>query len=328
MKRRILSRFMILSSFFLAFVALPVPPAVADDETDEVEVKVQATLDAAPDCEAMTMSLFGGLLTIDISQAGINVSADTANDNLTCADLALAVGQVVEVKLASDIPDPLTSLLSATEIDIGGGECQDSDCSVVKVVGPLQEVVVGPPSSVRVLGLLIDITGASLQGADDGDTEGNNQLVDVGQLFQGQFLELTLDPTQLPSLVATTLEVKNFTNQAVLVIVDENGKQVDDGDVADVQIDVAVTVMVTPPLVQPLSAQRRVATASASKPVKKVLTFHARSNGGVSLHGLPTGKAKIVVTRLHNGHKSSAKSSFVVQGNSATQLRLRLKKAR
>jgi len=337
--KRIALRLMIFSLLLLGLVALPVTHAVADDETNQVEIKVQAVLGVgAVNCTAMTISLLG--LPIDISQAGINRNTNSSNsegeintdlnaENLTCADLALAVGQVVEVKLFSDIPDPITLFLSASEVDIGGGECEDSDCDAVKVAGPLQGI---DPSgtSVMVLGLLIDITQASLEGADDGDTEGNNQLVDVSELITGQFLELTLFSTQ-PPLAASTLEVKNFTNEVVVEIIDENGNQVDDGDVDDVQIDVEVTMMVQAPLVRPgmgMALARGIGTAQARKRVKKVLTFQMLSNGSVTLNGLPTGQAKIFVTRVHNGQTSTARSSFKVLANGTTYRRIRLRPVR
>jgi hypothetical protein len=296
-------------------------PASADDESDEVEIKVQSTLEAV-NCTATppTISVLG--LTIDISKASINRNedediedgeGDVGNGDLTCADLEAAARQVVEVKLASDIPDPATGLLSATEVDIGGGECEDTVCDEVEITGPIQAVDTNV-KSVTVLGLVVDISGASLQGADDEDTEGENQPVDVNQLIVGQIVELELDPTQLPNLVATTLEVKNFSNEVDVEVVDEDGNEVDE-DIDDVQADVKVTTKVKAPAGAPVAPKR----------VKKVMKFHTTSNGRFKLTGLPTGQAKIVVTRVHNGHTTAAKRSFVVNGKRTKHLRMRLK---
>jgi hypothetical protein len=306
-------------------------PVWADDETDQVEIKVQATLDAV-DCAATppTITVLG--LKIDISKASINSNTDNEDNkdnecnkddedsgNLTCADLVLMVGQVVEVKLASDSPDSTTGLLSATEVDIGGGECEDTVCDAVKIAAPLQDIDT-TGLKVKVLGLVVDISTASLEGADDEDTEGENQLVDVSKLALGQFVEMEIDPTKLPDLVAKTLEVKNFTNQVDVEVIDEQGNQVDDGDVDDVQVDVQVTTKVKAP-----AKPHSVGVTAAPKRVKKILRFHTTSNGSVNLAGLPTGRAKIVVTRVNNGHTSSAKRTVNVSSNRTKYLRMRLK---
>lgn len=302
-------------------------PVLADDETDQVEIKVQATLDAV-DCGVSppTISVLG--LSIDISKANINSNTNGEGNeniedsgNLTCADLMVAVGQVVEVKLASDIPAPNTPFLLATEVDIGGGECEDEVCDAVKITAPLQSIDANG-TSVTVLGLVVDISQAILEGADDEDTEGNNQPIDVSQLIEGQFVELTLASNK-PPLVATALEVKNFSNQVEVEVIDENGNQVDDGDVDDVEVDVQVTTKVTAP-----PALHSVGATAAPKRVKKVLGFHTTSTGSFALHGLPTGQAKIVVTRVHNGNASVAKRLVNVNGKSTKHIRMRLKPVR
>jgi hypothetical protein len=308
--KRITVGFM-LSTLILAIAVWPAHRAAADDETDQVEIKVQATLDAT-DCLATppTVTVLG--LTIDIGTASLNSNADCEGcGDVTCADLT--VGQVAEVKLASDAPDPTSGHLSATEVDMGGGDCNDNACDAVKILGPLQAI---NATSVTVLGLVVDISQASLQGADDGDNEGKNQLVDVSQLMLGQIVEMTLSFNQAP-LAATMLEVKNFTNQIDVEVDDQNG-HVDDGAVDDVQVDVEETVVVTP------SPAAGVGGATlGSKHVKKVLKFHTASNGHFTLSGLPTGRAKIVVTRVQNGNKSGGKRGVSVKGNTKRALRLR-----
>jgi len=278
---------LIFSSLLFALVVLPALGAEANDETNQDEVNVQATLDEI-DCGATppTIKVLG--LTIDISKASlINSSADgQGSGNLTCGDLA--VGQMAEVTLVSD-----TAPLSATEVDAGGGDCEDDVCGV-KIAAPLQAIDLNVPS-VTVLGLVVDISGASLEGD-------NSQPIMVGQLMVGQVVELTLASKQ-PPLVATTLQVRNSTNEVDVEVIDEKGNSVDDA-VDDVQVDAAV------------------------KSGKKVLRFHTTSNGSFNLAGLPVGRAKIVVTRVHNGHTSRAKFSAKVKANSTQHFRIRLQAVR
>lgn len=102
-------------------------------------------------------------------------------------------------------------------------------------------------------------------------------------------------------------------------MIDENGNQVDDGDVDDVHVDVQVTAKV-----KARPVPHCIGTAVASKRVKKVLRFHTTSKGGFKLAGLPTGQAKIVVTRVHNSHTSALKRTVNVSSNRAKYLRMRL----
>lgn len=339
--KQIAFRWMIVSSLLLALVALFAPWAMADDETDKVKIEVEATLEAV-DCLAIPPTIMVLGLNIDISQASIegedhddgddnddDLSKHSDDDNLTCA--ALLPGQRVEVKLASDIPDPSTGLLSATEVEIEDGDCEeDHDFEEVKVAGPIQAVdQIG--QTVTVLGLVIDISQAKLesdddededndelasQSHDDDDNDGDDPPVDISQLIVGQFVEIKLVSSEAP-LVATELEVKNFDNEVDVDVED------DDGDVNDdVEIDVAVTVLVAKP------AKQAARNPGALKMVKKELKFHTVGNGGASLKGLPTGKAKIVVTRIKDGRKSVGRSAVKVERNGTKQVRVRLKRAR
>lgn len=318
-------RLMVASALFLALVALVAPLAMADDETDKTKIEVKAPLDAV-DCVATppTISVLG--LTIDISTARINIdenededddaSHHSDNPDATCADLL--PGQLVEVKLASDIPGPITGLLSAVEVETED-ECEgDDDHDSVKVEAPLQAIDTAL-NTVTVLGLVIDISQAKLEGEDDDEDEyeENHHLarhsygdddedcdetpLDISQLIVGQFVELKL-ASNVPPLTATKLEVKNFDNEVEV--------EIEDGDGDDVEIDVAVTTLVK----------------AHKKAVKKVLRFHTVGNGSVKLNGLPTGKAKIVATRISDGRVG--KSAVKVKKNASKQVRVRLKPAR
>jgi hypothetical protein len=295
-------RFMI-GALLLALGAFAVRLAVADDETENVKIKIKAPLDAV-DCVSTpaTITLLG--LPIDISLATFDADEDGAV--LTCADLT--VGRVVEVDLASDIAP-----LSALKLEADDEECDDEDC--VEVEAPIQAIdpIAG---TITVLGLVVDVSQANLEGDDDEGTP-----IDLTQLIVGQFVEMKL-ASNVPPLVATELEVKNFNNGVELDLVDSKGNEVED-DVDDVDIQVTVTATVTPP-----AAPAGARSARTAKVPTKVFKFHARSNGRIILNGLPTGSAKIVVTRIHSGSKSTGKSSANIQANTTQQLRVKLKQSR
>jgi uncharacterized protein DUF5666 len=297
-------RFMIVS-LLLALMAIVVQFAIADNEAENVKIQVEAPLDAF-DCLGTppTITVLG--LTIDISRATIEGSEDSA---LTCADFV--VGQVVEVTLASDIPNQTTGFLTALKVDAEGEECDDDDC--VEIEAPIQAVDQNG-QTITLLGLVIDISQAEIDG-DDSEEDGN-QAIDPSQLIVGQFVEVKLASNQAP-LAATEIEIKNFGNEVEIELVDANGNEIEDDD-DDVAIDATVTALVGPTAPSP-------GVKAAAKGGKKVLKFHARSNGSMILNGLPTGSAKIVVTRIHNGRKSTAKSSAKILGQSTTRLSVRLK---
>jgi hypothetical protein len=317
---------MVLSSLLLALVALLAPLAIADDETEKVKIEIEAPLEAV-DCAAIppTITVLG--LTIDIGSAKIEGEGDdydharhSDHNDGTCADLI--PGQGVEVKLASDMPDPITGLLVAVEVKVEDDECEgDDDHDSVKVEAPLQAIDT-ISNTVTVLGLVIDISQAELEGDDDDedkyedkhhlarhsdnddDDDCDEPPLDITQLIVGQFVEIKLVSAQ-PPLLATKLEVKNFDNEVEVEVEDQ-----DDADDDDIEIDVAVTTLVK----------------ANKKAVKKVLTFHTVGNGSVKLNGLPTGKAKIVATRISDGRVG--KSAVKVKKNDSKRVRVRLKPAR
>ena len=316
----------ILAALFLALVASPAQRAAADDETDQVEIKVRAPLDAT-NCVSTppTVSLLG--LTIDIGTASFDANSDCENCGddeksedgaapvtVTCADLT--VGQVVEVKLASDALDPVTGLLVATEVEVGSGDGdgdgEDASIDVAKIEAPLQLVDPNVPS-VTVLGLVVDVSHATLDGADDECTDGGRQPVDATQLIVGQIVELRLVSNQAP-LAASALEVNNFGNQIDVEVDDRNGNEVDDGSVGDVQVEVDETVVVQ-------AATTHASKHVKTKHVKRKVLLHTTSSGSFTLTGLPTGKAKITVTR----GTTSGRKRVVVKANATQQVKIRLR---
>jgi len=306
--------------------------AAADDETGDTEIKIQAPLDKV-DCTVNTISVLG--LTIDISTAAIDAGngdsggqdgsqgdgggdgsrqgSDDGGDNggtngaaSGCA--ALVANQPVEVKLASD-----STPLAATEVSQGG------DDNEVKVEAPIQMVDV-TGMTITALGLVVDVSQANMGGADDDWQDGNSQPIDLTQVMQGQFVEMSLASNQ-PPLSATEVQVRNFANQVEVEVDDSHGRQVDDMDDngdpvddVDVEVDESVTVQNTTPG----------APATATKRVRKVLHLHRTSNGGVMLTGLATGRAKISITRTANGVTSVGRRSVGVKPNTRRHVRMRL----
>ena len=107
----------------------------ADDESDEVEIKLRAPLTAI-DCSTGMISILG--LPIDIGHAALR--ADDEDGALDCAALVPLVGQTVKVELLSDdVP------LIATEVKVGGGDEDDDEVGEggdVELTAPLQQIVV------------------------------------------------------------------------------------------------------------------------------------------------------------------------------------------
>jgi len=283
----------------------------ADDESDEVEIKLRAPLTAI-DCGTGMISSLG--LPIDIGHAALR--ADDEDGALDCAALVPLVGQTVKVELLSDdVP------LIATEVKVGGGDEDDDEVGEggdVELTAPLQQVVVDATThttTVTVLGLTIDVTNADIEGADDDDHDGEEQPVDLTTLPLRTFVEIRLDAALLPMLVATELEVKNFNNHVDVEVVGPNGEEIDDRDEAgdplnDVDVRVAETVKVRP-------AGRR-----HGRRATRVLHFHTRTNGSIVLSGLPTGHGRVSVTRVVNGSTMTGQGRVVVGPNTTRHRRI------
>lgn len=290
MKRTV---FPLIAIAALTTFALLIGRAAADDETDELEIKIHARLDAA-DCGATppTISVLG--LAIDVAAIG----AEGEND---CA--ALVVGQFVEVKLASDAPNPATGLLAAIAVESG-------DDGTVEVQAPLQGFDAGT-KSITVLGRTVDASAATLEGAADEDAEGDWRLIAFGELMVGQSVEVKLNADQLPDLVATSVEVKNMSNEVDVELDDGPDNEVWDGD-DDVDVSVTEIVMVQNP------------AGGRPRRVKKVVHFYDATRGSFILSGLPTGRAKILVTRTNGGVTKIARRRIKVAPNDSRDIVMRL----
>jgi hypothetical protein len=297
----------------------------ADDETPDTEIKVSAPLDAV-NCAATPPTIFVLGLSIDISAAVIDTgdggSDDQGGDNQGGDDnggddsggtptpsvtpspsgcAALVIGQSVEVKLSSDTPDS-NGNLDATEVH------QNGEDGEVKIEAPIQTFD-ATAQTISVLALTIDVSTANLDGADDNSSDGNSQAIDFTQLMMGQFVEMQLASNQ-PPLSATEVQVLNFTNQVEVEVDDSSGNPVDDSN-DDVGVQVTETVKV------------QANSGGTMHRVKKVLQFHKSANGKFTLSGLPTGRAKITVTR----GTSVGKRGVSVKPNTQRTVRLHLRQA-
>jgi Domain of unknown function (DUF5666) len=299
-------KLMILCSLLVA-TAFAVQFAVADNGGGETEIEIEAPLEAV-NCAAVppTVTLLG--LTIDISQA-----KGEEGETLNCA--ALLVGELVEVRLAGDVPNSTTGLLIAVKLETEGEDCDDEDC--VEIEAPIQAVdTVG--STITVLGLTIDISQAEIDGDEEEEQGKSHEGEDDHPhapltLIVGQFVEVKLASNQQP-LIATEVEVKNSGTGIEVEIVDQNGDEIEDDD-DDIQVVATVT---------PSTSGNK----SGVKGGKKTLTFRAHSNGRVRLSGLPAGKAKLAITRIHNTGKSTGKASAVIQSQLTTRVVTRLKQGK
>lgn len=291
----------------LAFglVLVPAQRATADDEEDETEIRVEGPLGAV-DCTAGAATIT--VLGLSISIEGAIESSDDSSGS--CADLT--VGENVQVRLTSD-----AAPLVATRVDPdhsdgeGGGKGDEHD---VRIQAPLQAVA--PTAlTVQVLGLPIDVSAAELEGADDhqgsndqgADTEcdsGDCQPIDISQLVVGQFVQIKLDPASLPPLVATEVEVKNFTNGIVIHVVRSNGRPSRD----HVHVEVVDTVKVRDNAGHLVSRRVRLRTDGARR---------------VPVPGLPTGRAKVTVRRTSDGARKTM-TRIRIRPNATRTVRVRL----
>lgn len=316
--------------------------ALADDETRDVTIQIAAPLEAA-DCSASpaTITVLG--LVIDVSAASIETQntvaptpvptpqpgddgthshsggvtggqptgcyyycppSPTVTPQATVSCGSLVIGQTVEVKLTGDAA-PLT----AVEVR------QDGSAVEPEIQAPVQAIAA---QSIMLLGLSIDISGAGLDGADDSGE--SSQPIDPTQLVIGQFVEVKLASTSAP-LEATALELKNFTNRLILDLSDADGNAINDVDangnsLDDIQVDVSDMVIVE-------TSAGINATAPPSRQWKRV-RLHVDTPGSLSIGGLPTGAATIIVRRLHDGVTSVGRRGAMVGANGSRLIHLQL----
>jgi cold shock CspA family protein len=318
----------------LMVAVFPARRGAADDAKD-IQIKIEAPLEAA-DCTTTpaTITVLG--LSIDISKAKVETStastpaasptpatgADdgsrrrggsgttTAGANCyynVCLSppaaptptgcTALTVGQDVEVKFASDeLP------LTATEVQQDASALHN-----LKLQGPLQSVDANL-QTITLLGLSIDVSGAGLEGADDDSS--HSQPIDLSSLMEGQSVEVTL-ASSTPPFAAAEVEVKNFTNRLQVNLTDPDGNSVTDST-DDVTIDVVQTVPSSTP-------------GATDAPTPTVLRFHKGSSGSFTLSGLAARRARLFVTRVHDGEATISRHSVRVRPNTRRSIHVRLR---
>lgn len=275
--------------FVTLTLASKVPPLVATKLRVHIkQVKVEAPITAIS-CEGtpQTIGMLG--LTIDVSKASFGSDGDDGDDlGAACADLA--IGRTVEVYLTGDVPDGVTGILTATEVEIG-----DDDDGDVEIEAPLQAIDPNG-TSVTVLGLVVDISTATL--VDD-----NEQPITATKLALGQFVDLDLASSEAP-LSATELEAQTPTGQIELKVLDRRGKPVTNLTVNNVKAEVTV------------------------KGKKRILAVRSTGDGTFNVTGVPGGKTNIEVKLIRDGKTSKGRASFKAKANSNKTVTMRLKAAR
>jgi hypothetical protein len=295
--KRIPLLWLTLSLVLCALVALPAHRAMADNETDELEFRVQGTLSAA-DCTAQTVSVLG--LTIGIGQARIDTTGGV------CTDLVPLVSQQIEVKLASDIPNATTGNLKAGRVTPKG-----SSGSPPRIKAPIQAIN-ADKSVLTLLGLRVNISQSNLEGMDDHMDASGNVPADPSELIVGQFVQVRLVGST-PPFAAEEVEIENFKNEVEVEVENEHGVEIHDLMEIEVHNHTLITV---PAPASPLDG------ATVRKPRTRV--FHTRSHGKFTLRGLFTGEAKIFIERHHKGHKTRVTRVVKVRGDRTGHLVVRL----
>ncbi len=330
MKRLLLAA---AAAILLSIGLAHVPQALAD-ESGNVEIKLSAPIDAT-NCTATppTITVLG--LSIDVSNISSDGGGDSGDSGATptpgqgggCA--ALTAGQSVELTLSSDTPDA-NGNLDATQADQGG----DSE---IKIEAPLQAVdanndAVDPNGNVKVLGLLVNISNANMDGLDDDGSPNPTPTATPGtsNLTVGQFVSMSITNNG-GQLSATELEVKAFTT-GVDVEVDDACSAATPGatpgsscdDQLDVEVDDTVVVQGTPPPTAGAGGGNAAPRSLRPRKVKKVVTFHLQTGSRhISLAGLPSGRATIKVTRSLNG--AQGKRTVGLRKNAVRTVRVRLR---
>jgi hypothetical protein len=291
-----------------ALVGMGAAVAVADESAD-VSFKVKAPIDAVS-CTTTppTVTVLG--LIVDTTNAAFEGPGESEGDDdggpgATPTDCSsLVVGTSAEVTLTGDV-DPLT----ATKVE-------SSDSGGASLLGPIQLVDAGA-HTLTLYGLTIDASHATAEGDDDDGQPATP--VDLTQLSVGQFVDVRLDASQLPALVADRIEARNFTNEVEVDLEDQSGQQVDDDtDSVDVSVDQTVVVAV----------QSRVHGVLRTRHVRRTIHIHQSTNGSFVLSGLAKGRATIKVTRVQSGKTTAARRVAVVHKNKTTKLTLRLRPTR
>jgi len=297
--KRITLLWLTLSLVLCALVALPAHRAMADNETDELEMRVEGTLDAA-DCTAQTISVMG--FTIGIGGARIDTTGGVCTD--------LVVTEQVRVKLFNDISSATGKLRAGRVIPTGNSG------SPPRIQAPIQAKDASG-NTLTLLGVSVDISQGLLEGMDDHGTDTGNVPADPSQLIVGQFVQVKL-AAGTPPFIADEVEIENFKNEVEVELEDEHGVEIHDLS-DDIEIEVHNhTIARVPAHTSP--------TDGALVAKKRTRRFHTSSDGKFTLHGMFTGEAKIIVERHHGGKRTHGKRVARIKSDKHGHLRIRLHK--
>lgn len=274
--------------------------ASQNDDFNDHNIEIQAPLQAQDNTTSPpTIKVLGlTIAVVSVSDDGAGhrsrkQGSDDGNTPTTPVTLIpVTVGLLVKVELTGDA-QPLTA---RSFKEVGGYETR------VKVKGPLQAVD-SAAKTITVLGLKIDISAAQVEG--ENDDRSASTLVTADSLAVGQNVEAYLDSTKLPALVATKLEVNNFSNQVALHIENEHGEIEHENEAIHVEVEQKITVL-----------------DDNGKKVKKTIHLETETHDGtVNLSGLAPGKARVSMTR----HGKTIRKNVTVGANASSSLKLKVK---
>jgi hypothetical protein len=206
----------------------------------------------------------------------------------------VAVGQIIKVELVGDTL-PLTA---SSYSDVSAYEQN------IKLKAPVQAVD-AVNKTITVLGLTVDISTATADGANDDHSL--SVPIATASLVVGQNAEIYLDGTKLPALSALRIQVRNFSNQVAVHMTKEHGAEIEN-EVEAIHVEVEQKISV-------LDSHGK----KVNKTSHQVTETH---NGVFDLSGLSPGRARITVVR--NG--TTVRKSVTIKPNMAVPLAIKLRR--
>jgi hypothetical protein len=301
--QRIVFRSVVLSSLLLALMALPAPRAVA---------QVNGNVDdgAAGQVDGRQMTVQGPLGSIDCAGGSITMYGVTY---LFTTPVSFHTNDNNSTDGGADADQPEDGVNDTNEeggvetlscIDVAG--FVDVKLSSVDGTWMATEVGVGGgfcEDGICDYGL---VSGMVAGGTVNGIPITVDPGIEGAELFvEGAYVEVTLEPG---SLTAAKID---------------NGEDVDEVGPDEIG-EIAVTVLDAktgkPVLSGAIGVDLALITAA-----NKVVRFRTVGNGAITLKGLPLGTAKLVLTRVVNGKKTTAQTWFSVPSTGTKYLRLRFK---
>jgi len=128
-----------------------------------------------------------------------------------------------------------------------------------------------------------------------------DQPITISDLMANEFVKM-IPASNTPPLTAKVVEVETPGSEVEFDVFDNRGHHVDDGNVHDVNAAVTLT---------------------GSK--NKVVTLHTSSSGNFRVANVPSGQAKVVVTRVDSGTTSKAANLVKVKAKATKNVRIVLK---